>query len=139
MLFFPGFWIWSPKTVLAWRSCSQSLLVLTPNSEDDQKTKTNHYEKQRHPSGYGEKTSPTSFVPATLLRDDVTRSTSTSIIPVFTRSAPLADCVGCSSPYPHLLVNENETSGYVHIQKNGTICDGTKHCLSSRGEGLVIS
>ena len=76
-----------------------------------------------------------SFLPTAVVRSDVTGSTSTSLIPVFTRSSPLSDYAGLISPYSKTLRKEKEKKETSYFFGNRAI----NHSLNSREEGYLGS
>ena len=103
---FSGFWICSHKTMRSWRSCFESMLILTPSSHNEKKypKQIKHLHNSSIPFGDKSVLSCVNY-PTFVYGDD--NYGSTTLVPVFTRAYATKTCQ-TNAPY-YVSMNPRET------------------------------
>lgn len=121
-----GFWICSPKTMRTWRSCSESILILTPRRQDEKK----HAEQTLHSNVL-----PFLDYSKLACAGDIRRSS--GFVPVYTASYPTKECQACRSYYVSTNGRNHTLENYCNSSHESST-EPNFSAIDSRDEGYAV-
>ncbi|XP_076820187.1 frizzled-4-like [Clavelina lepadiformis] len=138
---FTGCWVWSKKTMQTWKTCSQSMLVLTPSSEYSKKIYEEHHQKDINRQNRAlVKQGPQRNVKRSSNKHEEVIHVPQALMPVFTRAHASNNVTVYPAHYSTMTGRSQGLNDGFQVPKTGEILhQPLLNGEHSRIEGYVIS
>jgi len=127
----------SRKTWESWKSCSHSILVMTPRNKP-QKDVKEHFGNSRNSTGFGDKSVSSHAGNPHLIYADNVHGPTAALIPVITRTMPESGCAACS-PYYHVSKSNLNSNKSLRMKTSNFKNESYLVAINNRQEAYAIA